>query len=142
MGYSTKFSGELRFATEPTAPQLAALNVMFGEDCRDHPEWSAPDLYSIDLELNEDFTGLRWDGMEKTYDLDKLVNVVIDQMRAKWPDFALVGSLQAQGEDVEDRWTLAIGEDGRAHHVDTPATGAIVTCPHCDHRFMLDVASS
>lgn len=39
MEYNTTFTGELKFVEEATASQLAALNAMFGEDCRDHPEW-------------------------------------------------------------------------------------------------------
>jgi len=138
MGYSTKFKGELRFTVEPTASQLATSKAMCGEDCREHPEWNAPDLYYIDLELTEDFSGLRWSGVEKTYDLDKLVNVVIGEMRKKWPDFGLTGTLAAQGEDVEDRWELTIGEDGMAHKMNIAVAGKIVMCPHCEGRFELE----
>lgn len=137
MGYNTRFDGELRFVTEPTATQLAKLKSMFGEDCRDHPEWETDGLYYIDLELTDDFCGLRWNGAEKTYDLDQLVNVVIAQMRMKWPDFGLIGSLTAQGEDVQDRWMLTIGDDGLAHKTKLGITGKIVTCPHCDKHFEL-----
>lgn len=138
MGYSTNFKGELHFTREATASQLAALKAMCGEDCRDHPEWGTKDLYYLDLELNDDFTGIRWDGSEKTYDLDKLVNVVLTEMRKKWPDFGLTGTLSAQGEDVEDRWALTIGEDGMAHKLPLAPTGTIVTCPHCHGRFELE----
>jgi|CXWK01.1.fsa_nt_gi hypothetical protein len=138
MGYTTEFRGELRFAKEPTASQLAAVKAMCGEDCRDHPEWDAPGLYYIDLELTDDFTGIKWNGAEKTYDLDKLVNVVLVEMRKKWPNFGLTGTLAAQGEDVEDRWALTIGEDGLAHKTKLAVTGKIVTCPHCDARFALE----
>ena len=72
MGYTTKFIGELKFTREMTAPQLAELISILGEDCREHPEWNATDLYHIDLELNGQCDGLRWNGMEKTYFLDKL----------------------------------------------------------------------
>lgn len=138
MGYSTEFKGTLRFVNEPTASQLAALKAMCGEDCRDHPEWGANGLYCIDLELEDDFSGLHWDGTEKTYQMEKLVNVVITEMRKKWPDFALEGTLAAQGEDVEDRWALAIGPDGMAEKKPLAVTGQIVTCPHCDGRFVLE----
>lgn len=138
MGYSTNFIGELRFTSEPTASQLAALKAMCGEDCREHPEWNAPGLYYIDLELTDDFSGLRWNEAEKTYDLDKLVNVVLGEMRKKWPDFGLAGTLAAQGEDVEDRWALTIGEDGLAHKLPLAPTGKIVKCPHCGGRFELE----
>jgi hypothetical protein len=142
MGYSTEFKGELRFANEPTAKQLAALQSMFGEDCRDHPEWSdATGLYYVDLELTEDFTGIRWNGAEKTYGLEKIVNVVIREMRKQWPDFALTGTLYAQGEDAEDRWALHVGEDGFASKQALAITGQRVICPHCGGKFILEAAA-
>jgi len=137
MGYSTSFSGELRFATDPTASQLAKLNTMFGEDCRDHPEWDASGLYYIDLELTPDFLGIKWNGAEKTYGMDKCVNVITKEMRKEWPEFAFVGGMLAQGEDIEDRWTLSIGDDGMAFASKLAITGKVVTCPHCEQRFEL-----
>lgn len=142
MGYSTNFTGELRFTKELTASQLAHLSSMLAEDCREHPEWNAPDLYYIDLELTPDFGGVRWNGTEKTYSLEKLVNVVITQMRKKWPDFGLTGTLAAQGEDAEDRWALTIGDDGMAHKEKLVITGQRVKCPECDHKFILQGAES
>jgi hypothetical protein len=138
MGYTTEFRGELRFSKELTASQLAAVKAMCGEDCRDHPEWGAPGLFYIDLELTDDFTAIKWNGAEKTYNLDKLVNVVLAEMRKKWPDFGLLGTLAAQGEDAEDRWELTILEDGQAHKMQIATTGKIVACPHCDKRFALE----
>jgi hypothetical protein len=138
MGYSTEFKGQLSFVTEPKASQLAALKSMFGEDCRDHPEWGATDLYYVDLELTEDFTGIQWDGSEKTYALEKLVNVILVEMRKKWPEFGLTGTLTAQGEDIFDRWDLTIEDDGLAHKVKVEPTGKIITCPHCEQQFELE----
>src|SRR5258708_4315685 len=103
MGYSTEFRGELKFTRELTGSELARLKGMLGQDCRQHPEWYAKGLYRVDLELLEDFSGLRWDGTEKTYDLDRLVNVVIREMRKAVPDFGLTGKLVAQGEDMDDQ---------------------------------------
>lgn len=140
MGYTTEFKGELKFTTELTASQLAYLKTMLGEDCRDHPEWQAPGLYCIDLELNDEFSGIRWDGTEKTYDMDQLVNVVAREMRKKYPTFSLTGKLFAQGEDAEDQWWLVIDADGLAKKVPIQITGAIVTCPECEHRFIVDNA--
>jgi hypothetical protein len=142
MGYTTNFIGELKFTREATAPQLAALNAMLDEDCRDHPEWNAPDLYEIDLELTDQFDGLRWNGAEKTYDMDKLVNVVLRVMREKWPDFGLAGEMQAQGEDVSDRWALVIGPDGWAAKLKYAPSGKTVRCPHCDETFSLEDAQA
>ena len=137
MGYSTQFTGELKFVNEPTAKQLAALNAMFGEDCREHPEWDTAGLYYIDLELTPDFSGVRWNGAEKTYDLDELVNVVTLQMRKTWPEFSFTGSLLAQGEETSDRWRLIIGADGIASKVAVIETSGQIECPHCHQHFSL-----
>ena len=141
MGYTTTFKGELKFANEPTAPQLAKLKKIFCEDCREHPEWAAPGLNYVDLELNDDFTAIRHDGSEKTYELEHIVNLVIRLMRSDWPEFGLTGSMLAQGEDPEDRWSLTIGENGQAMKVEITITGSICTCPECGHRFEVAVQS-
>jgi hypothetical protein len=138
MGYTTTFKGELKFTKELTASQLAHLKTFFGEDCRDHPEWDEPDLYYIDLELTEDFSGIRWSGAEKSYGLEKQVSMVVREMRKKWPDFALAGTLSAQGEDAEDRWTLYINDVGMANKAKVPIVGQRVTCPSCEHEFILE----
>ncbi len=142
MGYSTEFKGQLTFVQPLSAEQRAVLERMFDEDCRDHPEWDAPGLYYIDLRLTSDASGIEWNGAEKTYGLDKIVNVVLRQMRETWPDFALVGTMVAQGEDLEDRWALTIREDGWAHKLPVAPTGQTVTCPHCQGSFSLEGAQA
>jgi len=139
MGYTTNFKGILEFTKELTAKQLALLNKILGEDCRDHPEWkNAKDLYVIDLELNDDFSGLQWTGAEKTYDMDKLVNVVTHEMRRQYPDFCLKGKLLAQGEEIDDRWELCIGREGMAYKKELKLKGKKVKCPHCEETFILE----
>lgn len=138
MGYSTQFTGRLNLVHPATPEQREALREMFGEDCRDHPEWEAPGLYYIDLQLTADGQGIQWDGAEKTYDLDQLVNVVLREMRKRWPAFGLEGSMTAQGDEVSDRWSLAIGPDGMAHKLPLASTGCVVTCPHCQECFSLE----
>lgn len=138
MGYNTTFKGELKFTKELTASQLAKLSSMLSEDCRDHPEWNAPDLTYIDLRLLDDFSGLEWDyETEKTYELEELVNVVITEMQKEYPDFGLTGKLVAQGEEVDDRWELII-KDGRAIRKDVAVTGKIIICPLCEGKFELE----
>ena len=140
MGYNTIFKGELKFKTEPSTKALAKLSAMFGKDFRDHPEWDGHGLYYVDLLLTKDFSGVRWnDGTEKTYDLEKIVTKVIAVMRKDFSDFALTGSLTAQGEDAEDRWDLVMDETGTTatkHMV--PIPGTKTTCPRCDHTFYVE----
>lgn len=136
MGYTTRFEGVLRFARDLTTAELRILNSILGEDCRDHPEWGADcDVAWIDLEITGDFSGLKWNGAEKSYFMEKQVNTVIRAMRTRVPDFALVGVLHAQGEDLEDRWDLVIGDDGLVRKVPNPPKGIRIECPHCRRRF-------
>lgn len=144
MGYNTKFVGVLKFTTELTASQIVALKGMCGEDCREHPEWRTKlnrayfdDLDRIKLKLTDDFTGLQWSGVEKTHALDKCLEVVIEQMRKRWPKFNLIGALAAQGEQLEDRWELRMGEDGWPQKLPLAIVGKVVTCPHCERKFEL-----
>lgn len=140
MGYNTRFSGELTFTHAITVPQLARLNEMLGEDPSQHGWVPArdTDVGYIDLEITKAMDGLKWNGAEKTYYLEKSVNVVLEQMRKEWPEFGLKGELLAQGEDMEDRWKLVIGEDGRAQKVKIAITGKRVQCPECRHRFIIE----
>jgi hypothetical protein len=141
MGYTTNFVGELKFATELTAAQLAALNAMLGEDVRDHKEWAHdPKAYVgyIDLELLKDFTGLQWTGAEKTYGLEEAVNIITREMRKQWPDFRLTGHMNAQGEDFEDRWSLVLDDEGIASKQPVVLTGQRVECPHCGKKFIAE----
>ena len=137
MGYSTTFKGELRFTTDLTAKQLAKVKSFLGQDCREHPEWGKKNLTYIDLELLDDFSGLKWDGGEKTYDLTEKVNLIIDEMQKEYPDFGLEGKLVAQGEDIEDRWSMII-ENGKAIERKIELKGEKVTCPHCGLKFILE----
>lgn len=138
MGYTTQFKGELRFTHEVTVPQLKKLESMFGEDCRDHPEWGAKDLSYIDFKLTKDYGGLQHSGAEKSYDAEKQVNVILKEMRKEWPDFGLAGQIAAQGEEIEDRWALVVEEDGLAHKRKIAITGRRAKCPDCGHRFILE----
>jgi len=139
MGYTTRFQGELKFTHEISIPQLKKLQSMFGEDCREHPEWGdARGLYYIDFEMTKDYSGLQHSGAEKSYDAEKQVNVILREMRKEWPEFGLTGQLAAQGEDVEDRWALVMEADGIAHKRKIAITGTRVKCPDCGHKFIAE----
>jgi hypothetical protein len=137
MGYSTEFSGELKFTKELTAGQLVKLGTFFGEDCRNHPEWNSENLTWMDLKLTKDATGIVWDGSEKTYDLTEKVNLILSEMRKDYPDFGLSGKMLCQGEDINDRWILMI-ENGIAvcKEIDSLLEQK-VTCPHCNEQFVI-----
>lgn len=137
MGYTTNFEGEFKFKEELTGSQLAKIKSFLGEDCRDHPEWGRTDLTYIDLELLEDFSGLKWDGSEKTYDLVDKINLIIIEMRKEIPDFDLTGKMSAQGEEIDDKYEIII-KDGLAVQVDIKPSGTKVLCPHCKESFYLE----
>lgn len=145
MGYSTEFFGELKFKKELKASELGELKKYLQKDRRDigfednAKAYEDPDTeywYHIDLELNDDFSGLKWDESEKTYGLDHIVNFITRQMRLKFPDFELEGELQAQGEEYDDRWILRM-VDGRAIKIEIPSPTDTITCPHCDGKFSI-----
>ena len=119
MGYTTEFKGELKFKKELTGAQMKHLGKYLGKDRR-KLGWegmAAHEKYGswchIDLEFNDDYTGLRWDGSEKTYEMCRIIEFLTDRMREKWPEFELTGELFAQGEDSDDMWRLRM-EDGVA----------------------------
>lgn len=136
MGYTTKFEGELLFTKELIESQLAKLKTFLDKDCREHPEWESEHLTYIDLELNDTFSGLKWTGAEKTYDLTEKVNLVIKEMQKDYPDFGLEGELIADGEGIDDRWVLKV-ENNKATKQKIVVLGTKIVCPHCGEEFLL-----
>lgn len=142
MGYTTEFEGALKFTRQLTVPELAMLQTFMGEDPDDHPEWikNPGDKYSyIQYEITKDFTGIKWDGGEKFYYAVEALNLIIVNMQREFPDFGLTGELHAQGEEVRDRWILAI-EDGKAVKKELKIEGAIYECPHCGEEVITSEA--
>ena len=140
MGYTTSFDGQLSFTTELKASELSYLGQFMGADIRGHPEWinNLTEYGSyIQFELAKDFSGIKWDGSEKFYNADGCVNLIIENMQAKYPDFGLEGELLAQGGDAGDRWYLRI-VDGKAVRIEHPFLGQEVECPHCECKFKLE----
>lgn len=115
MGYSTDFTGSLKFERELTAKQIKFINIICGEDCRDHKEWGVAGLTHMDFQLTDDFDGIEWDGSEKTYDFVEKLNLLIDLCNKEFPGFGGYGSgrIEAQGEEGSDRWYI-VAEDGKA----------------------------
>lgn len=109
MGYSTDFIGSLKFTNHPNEEMWDRLNCLFGQDVRNHPDWKIPYdsyFYYIDIEPTKNNDGLQWDGSEKSYSMEKQFQFVIDYMKESFPDFGLIGYMEAQGEEVEDHWFL------------------------------------
>jgi hypothetical protein len=145
MGYTTRFVGALKFTRELKASEIAHLNTILGVDFRHTPEVGqdflaiAPSQYSIDLKFTQNYDGLEWDGSEKSYSMLEQVNFVINYMRATLsPDFGVKGRMDAQGEDIDDRWAIIIGDDGGANRIDIKHSGRKVQCPNCEEYFYID----
>jgi hypothetical protein len=135
VGYSTQFEGVLKFTADLPISQIGRLKGFLGEDCRNHPEWGSTHLTYINLEIADDFSGLQWDGSEKSYEMEEKINLIISNMRKEYPDFALTGKLQAQGDDFDDRWVLTFDDNGKAIRQNLVIVGEIIECPHCGEKF-------
>ena len=142
MGYSTDFSGVLTFKNMLNAAQIARLNKVLGEDVRAFKYevahfWDEAkfDGYHIDLEFTHDFDGIKWNGTEKTYHMVGAVNGIVKYMKHLFPDFELEGTLDAQGEDVKDKWKLKIVHGVAAKYNEDVDFTEYVQCPDCGHEF-------
>ena len=136
MGYNTDFTGEMYFNQELTGKQIAALNEMLGEDCREHPEWLpvAKDLTWIDLEFNDDYSGIQWNGSEKSYDMAAKLNLIVAVMRRTCcPDFGFNGKIEAR--DEENDYLIKSKEDGFVEEVALELVESEIECPKCGHCF-------
>lgn len=138
MGYTTEFEGVLRFTKPLTIEELVYLESFLDEHPDNHPEWLKPDSrYGyIQYQVNKDKTGIEWDQEEKFYYSVEAVNLIIANMRNKFPEFGLEGFLRAQGEDISDCWLLKI-VNGVAVKEELPQPGDSIVCPNCNHEFPL-----
>jgi hypothetical protein len=136
MGYSTDFKGELRLRAGTTVEELRKLKELLEmDDARAFGMKNGyGDLGYIDLELTKDLGGLKWTGAEKTRGMTQAVTMIVGEMRKTYPAFTLEGTLQAQGEDAEDRWDLVV-EGGTTRVVKYRMVGEKVKCPECRHEF-------
>jgi hypothetical protein len=145
MGYSTQFKGTLKFKDELKASQLAEINKFLSQDRREIGFSNDADVYTtkdeywyhIDLELTDDYSGLKWNGSEKTYGMEFIINFITKQMKKVMPNFELTGKLTAQGEDIDDRYEV-IMEKGIAKKRELKVVGKKIKCPHCEEYFILE----
>jgi len=140
MGYSTDFSGELEFTTEPTVRQVVEIKKFMGEDCREHPEWDSHGMTWINLELTANWDGIQWNGDEKSYDMVEKINMIVEHMRKNFdPEFGFKGEMTAQGEEHSDTWRI-VCMNGKASTVDITVieVDEEITCPHCKKKFNLE----
>lgn len=137
MGYSTDFKGELRLRGGTTVQELRTLKQFF--NLGDPREFALANGYGdpgyVDLELTDDLSALKWNGTEKTRGMPQAVQMIVGEMRKQYPEFTLDGTLQAQGEEADDRWDLVV-ESGVTRIVKYRMVGDKVECPECRHKFV------
>ena len=113
---------------------LVELKKILGEDVRDMPNVeSQGDFCYFDLELLDDYSGLKWNGSEKTYDMSGQVNTILKHLRDNFVDCPhLTGTLEARGEDYDDVFRVLVTEfDGAKRITVHNPTQPQGNCPHC-----------
>lgn len=147
MGYSTNFTGALKFKNELSAKHIAYMKKFLGEDRReigyedDKKAYATGGSYwyHLDIELTEELDGLQWNGSEKTYDMPHLINFVLTRMIEKFPDFdfSMTGKIAAQGQEVDDRWEVVF-EKEKAIKRDVKVKGTFVRCTECEAKIIIE----
>lgn len=109
MGYTTEFQGYIAI-NEPLLPKTLDKLAFLGEDSSEFPELTkgAPDGYCQWM-LVHDYDGhanvLKWDGGEKFYDSFEWMQFIV---RVVLADYTCDGVIEAQGEEMSDRWLLVV----------------------------------
>ncbi len=136
MGYRTEFKGQLKFTTEMTTKQLAQLNRYLSHDntTDDYSSYFGHPIGCIDLELTEDFSGIQWDGAEKTYYMEEMIQFLIMKMDYYCKGFGLSGEFECQGEEVDDRYLLKIAGN-KVEKINILPSGVKCECPRCGEIF-------
>lgn len=113
MGYDTSFTGSVR-VTPPLYVEDIALLQSFAREC--HEEEGPSGSYYCQWVPTSDGSEIKWDGEEKFYDADEWMQYIIDRFLAP-AGYLVEGEIDAQGEDVGDRWRIVV-RDNRARRVE------------------------
>jgi hypothetical protein len=145
MGYSTSFEGVIKFSRDLTAAELREINeILEIDDVAEHAKSigfiaTKEDMFSwLALRLAKDFTGLEWDGSEKTYGMITALNVIMQVIKRKIQDLSFSGRMTAQGEEVGDIWGIEVS-DGKAVRTELKKP-AMMKCPRCREWFRTEDA--
>jgi hypothetical protein len=101
MGYDTNFRGRLTFSKELDSDQLKKLTEFIS---RDHKE---PGIWTRHCDWRTDGKFLGWNGSEKSYDMEKWLQIIVDRYLRFW-GIELTGRMLAKGERYNDVWTLEV----------------------------------
>jgi len=110
MGYTTKFDGTITTNPKMDWTMRAAVreycaNADIGK-VRKNSDLDG----TCDWKASDDFTGLVHNGMEKSYDQDQWLQALINDLLAP-AGFICNGIVDAQGEDVSDRWRIIVRDN-------------------------------
>lgn len=110
MGYNTDFEGEITVTPALTAAEYAVMRKLTTERHEDNSMYGgrgeAPGYY-CDWEFSVDGTRLYWNGGEKSYEMDKWLELLV----RKLPGHEFHGTVVARGEEFNDMWKMVA--DGR-----------------------------
>lgn len=102
MGYTTEFAGSITIHP-PLSEEEAAFLREFAR--KDHRTENLPGNY-CQWEPTHDGTALGWDGGEKFYHSVEWMEYLIKMFLRS--NHVLNGVIDAQGEDMDDRWRLVV----------------------------------
>lgn len=130
MGYSTSFTGGLKFSRVLTVTEYNYLNG-FSED-RHEGEQGMPGTWCQWIP-NKEGTELVWDGGEKFYEYIEWLKWLIENYFKK-NDIVLNGAIRWEGEDNKDVGIITV-TDNYVEVEELQLVGA-VDCPNCGHTFV------
>lgn len=144
MGYNTYFKGSINFSRELTVPELRTIQEILDTDeifdlaNKYGYAFRANEKYNdyISVVINDDYTGLCWNGAEKTRNMVGALNVIMYAIRSKIPDLNFCGEMLASGEEAFDVWGIRI-VDEFAERFEVFGEQK-VECPHCKRHFMVN----
>lgn len=158
MGYTTKFSGTLKFSQTPSVGKLQWLAKLLAD--YDHewlgkvasdsaypynPEAGDGDFrHYVDLRLTKDLSGIEWDSdTEKNSGMLTAIKVLQHAINAQFPtepEVFFEGTMTAQGEDPSDVWGIEAHE-GTIKRIRMQKPKETL-CPHCRNWFLTNKAQT
>ena len=109
MGYTTEFAGRISIQPELTPEQQKTINDFCEERHGGNMDVHAG-MPGFWCDYETDGKTIGWNGSEKSYHMLEWMQLLIKRFFSKW-GCILNGSLQAQGEDPSDEWSLVVRDN-------------------------------
>jgi len=104
MGYSTNFNGKLILSKELTISAMEKFNA-FCEERHGGDTETYPGMPGFWCDWVTDGKTIYWNGSEKSYAMDKWLEILIQKFLAP-KKITVSGKMLAQGEEPGDTWLL------------------------------------